>query len=237
MANAVLFDVDGTLVSFTFDVVGTRKAIYDQLVRAGFDTSGLADTTPTQFILDAVRKQAESGKGRVGYAAIRKKIYSLLDRFEDRGARDAIALPGVMEALLELQESSLLGVVTNSGRKAATAVLRTNGLLDLFDIVLTRDEVPAMKPRPEGILKAVSSLSIPKRDSLYVGDSIYDVLAAREAGVTIVSVSSGNYDRSRLLAERPDFVVSSLKDVVRIVKRGSNRSTQKTDRLRDVQGP
>ena len=114
-------------------------------------------------------------------------------------------------------------MVTNSGRKAATSVLRRNELLEFFDLVLTRDDVPAMKPSPEGILKALSRLSIPKKDSLYVGDSIYDVLAAREAGVPIVSVLSGNYDRGRLSAERPDFVVDSLRDVVRIVKKDSGR--------------
>ena len=212
-----MFDVDGTLVSFRFDVVGTRRAIYAELVKAGFTTAGLADTAPTQLILDTVREQAEAGKGHVGYDIIRKSIYSLLDGFEETSGEGAVALPGVREALVELKRSTLLGVVTNSGRKAATSVLHRNELLEFFDLVLTRDDVPAMKPSPEGILKALSRLSIPKKDSLYVGDSIYDVLAAREAGVPIISVLSGNYDRGRLSAERPDFVVDSLREVVRIV--------------------
>ncbi len=223
-------------MSFEFDVVGTRRAIYTELRRSGYEARGLDDRTPTQSILDKVREQAETGKGKVGYAFVRSRIYSLLDRFEQASAEGAIALPGVREALAELKRSSLLGVVTNSGRRAAVSVLQRNGLLDFFDLLLTRDEVSAMKPRPDGILQAIAVLGISKKDSLYVGDSIYDVMAARGAGVLVASVSSGNYDQTRLSDERPDYLMGSLTDLVGILSAHPARQRSRTTKPRDPHG-
>jgi len=47
----------------------------------------------------------------------------------------------------------------------------------------------------------------------YIGDTPYDVMAARGAGVKSVSVATGNYAPDRLASERPDFVISSISEL------------------------
>lgn len=214
MRRAAVFDIDGTLVSFKFDVVGTRRAIYRVLSGAGFDTSEMRDNTPTQMILDQVRKQADSGLRQADYDGVRRRVFSLLDEFELPTVREAEVFEGVKETLATLRAHAvLLGVVTNSGRRAASLLLREKGLAPFFDLVLTRDEAPAMKPRPEGLLKAVADLGVSKSGTIYVGDSVYDILAARGAGIRVASISSGNYNKTTLMSERPDFALDSIRDV------------------------
>jgi len=211
MAAAAIFDIDGTLVSFKFDAVGTRTALIGELKTRGVDTAGLDLTTPTQAILDAAKARM-GAKG--GYDSFRAKAFEILDYFELKEISSTRPLPGIREALEDLKARGVrLGVVTNSGRKASTQSLTMAKLVGSFEFVLTRNDTETMKPRPEGLLQAVSLLSLPKEEVFYVGDTPYDVMAARAAGVKSVSVPTGSYSAGRLAEAGADFLISSISEL------------------------
>jgi phosphoglycolate phosphatase len=214
MPKAVLFDIDGTLVTFTFDVRGTRKALIEELSKEGLDTSGLDLSSPTQAIINAARRQFESGAARGDYLSLRKKLHSILDSFEEVSAAEATVFPGTKETLLRLRSDGIrLAVLTNAGRRAAFLVLRKTDILDLFEFVLTREDVETMKPWPEGLLMAVERFSLQKGDIVYVGDGVFDIMAAKQAGLKVISVTTGIYSRDRLSSEGADSVISSLTEI------------------------
>lgn len=214
MPTAVLFDIDGTLVTFKFDVQGTRKALIRELTRRGLDTSGLGLASPTQQIIDSARKQIESGAAGVDYPSLKRALHSILDEFELESSRKASVFPGTRETLVYLRSRAVhMAVLTNSGRKAAYSVLRRGKILDCFDFILTRDDVETLKPSPEGVLKAVETFSVPKEEVWYVGDGLFDIEAAKKAGLMVVSVATGIYTADRLREEGADFVISSLKEL------------------------
>src|SRR5712691_13044824 len=219
MIRAVIFDVDGTLVTFTFDIVGTRSAIIRELLRRGYSTSNLNTTTLTQIMLDSAKEQVDSGRVKDDYQSLRSRIFSMLDGFELDSAREAKPLHGALKTLQALRLSSMrLGALTNSGRAGATRVLQKSGLMKVFELILTRDDVPAMKPRPDGILRALDVLNLSKDELLYVGDSVYDIQAADAAGVRVASVATGNYSRERLGAEGPDLIMSSISELPALLR-------------------
>ena len=209
-----MFDIDGTLVTFQFDIEGTRMAIIEELSRRGFDTSGLDLTTPTQTMIDAARTQVESGKVRADFGEVRAELYSILDKSEIATSSTAGVFPGTRETLDYLKSKKVrLAVLTNSGRLAAAEILRRAGLQDCFEFVLCRDDVTVMKPKPDGLLRAISLLGMPRSQIFYVGDSKYDVIAARQAGVKIVAVTSGNYSSAKLTEDGADYVISSISEL------------------------
>ena len=211
---AVVFDIDGTLVSFEFDVQGTRKAIIDELSQRGFDTSDLDLKTPTQTMVDAARIQIESGRVHVDFEVLRSDLYSILDASEIESCKDANVLPGTIETLRYLKSKSMrLAVLTNSGRRAAVEILKRAGLNDCFEFVLSRDDVSMMKPKGDGLGLAISMLGVPKDRVIYVGDSRYDIIAAKEAGLRVVAVPSGNYSAAALREEGADFVIPSISEL------------------------
>jgi len=211
MVVAAIFDIDGTLVSFKFDAEGVRTALLEEMRAGGVDTSGLNLSTPTQTILDAAK--ARIGQGRE-YADFRRKAFDILDDFELRNIASTRPFPRVREVLVGLKEKGVrLAVVTNSGQKAAARSLAISGLHGLFEFVLTRNDTETMKPRSEGLLQAVSMLSLPKDDVYYVGDTPFDVMAAKGAGVKSVSVATGSYAPDRLAAAGPDFIISSISEL------------------------
>jgi HAD superfamily hydrolase (TIGR01509 family) len=216
MSVAAIFDMDGTLVTFHFDVQGTRKALLDELTARGFETTGLGLATPTQQIIDAARSQAISGNERA-FEDLRVRIYSILDGFELESIASASVFPGTRESLDSLKARGVrMAVLTNSGRKAAMEALTRAGLLDCFEFVLTRDETETMKPRPEGLRKAASMLGLPADSVYYVGDSPYDIAAAKHAGIKVVSVATGNYTAERLREEGADHVISSITELHKV---------------------
>jgi phosphoglycolate phosphatase len=207
---AVVFDIDGTLVTFQFDVKGTRKALIDELERRGYETSGLDLSTPTQRILDVAKEQSP-GRNDAYYKEVRAAVYSILDRFETSSAATTSPFPEAAGVLRKLKAKGLhLAVLTNSGKKAASVALTRSGLGGFFEFVLTRDDTSTMKPRPEGLAMAVERLSLPREAVSYVGDSPYDIQAAKGAGVRSIAVATGNYTEERLWAEGADAVITSI---------------------------
>lgn len=211
---AAVFDIDGTLVTFKFDVRGTRTAIIEELSKRGFDTAGLNMTTPTQAMVDSARMQIESGKVRAEFEEVRAKLYSILDASEMESSHTTSVFPGTRETLDYLRSKSVrLGVLTNSGRRAAAAILRSTGLQDCFEFVLCREDVAMMKPRPDGLVRAISMLGMPRDQIFYVGDSRYDIIAAKQAELRVVAVSTGNYDAAKLREEGADYVISAISEL------------------------
>jgi phosphoglycolate phosphatase len=208
---AAVFDIDGTLVTFEFDIAGTRQTLIAELAKRGFDTTGLGMRTPTQLIVDQARSQIESGRIRADFQELRRSLYSILDGFEMASASAAIVFPQTRSTLDHLLAKGVrLAVLTNSGRRAASELLTRSGIRDCFEFVLTRDDVDAMKPRPEGLEKAVSMLKIPAQRVYYVGDSLFDIAAAKKAGLKVVAIATGNYSEAALRAEGADYVIPSI---------------------------
>ncbi len=214
MPPAIVFDIDGTLVTFQFDVQGTRKALIDLLASRGYDTSGLGLRSPTQSILEAVKEQAETSGKPEDFDRLRAQIFSVLDEFEIASVDSTTVFPGTQQTLDYLRVRGVrTAVMSNSGRKAAVRALEKAGILDRFEFVLTRDETFTMKPRPEGILLAVQKLGLSADDVFYVGDSTYDIIASKRAGVKVVSVATGNYDEAKLKAEGADQVIAGITEL------------------------
>jgi pyrophosphatase PpaX len=151
---------------------------------------------------------------KADFPEVKRRLYSILDGFELESGKSVAAFPGVKEVLASLVAKPVkLALLTNSGRRASSKLLERSSLSGFFAFVLTRDDVDAMKPRPEGLSQAVTKFGLPKERVVYVGDSPYDIMAAKAAGLKVVSVATGNYRADRLRMEGADYVVDSLADL------------------------
>ena len=214
MDVAAIFDVDGTLVTFSLDLRVWRRTLLDLVKRRGFDPGGLDEGSSTQAILEAVESQAAHDK----FVRLRSEVFALLDRLELEGAASATVFPDAVEVLQRLKSRGVrLCVVTNSGKAAALQSLKKADLDRFFEFVLTRDDTEKMKPRPEGILKAIEMLNVRPADAYYIGDSRYDITAAKQAGAKVVGVATGNYTAERLRSEGADVVIGALSELPEIL--------------------
>lgn len=221
MITGVLFDLDGTLVTLEIDGAALRSRMIKELENAGVDTSGLdSSSAPTQAIIDFGMSSVRARGG--DERRLRAHLYSVLDELELGWGTNSAPMTGAVEALQQLRDDGVkIATVTNSGRSPASDLLERHGLRRYLDAVVTRDDVEAMKPSPEGIIKALGQIGVGRGCALYVGDSWVDVRAARAAEVRIASIVSGQYSEERLRAEGPDLVLHSLAELPSAVARDS----------------
>jgi pyrophosphatase PpaX len=125
------------------------------------------------------------------------------------------AFPGVPAALQALKRSKIrLAIVTSKHQPAVSRHLQLLQLADLFEVVVTGDQCTRWKPDPEPFARALDALDVPACRAAGVGDSAFDVMSARAAGVLAVGACWGTTDRAALLAADPDRVVEQPRDLL-----------------------
>jgi pyrophosphatase PpaX len=129
---------------------------------------------------------------------------------------ELVCCHGMDDVLVRLHaEGRRLGVVTAKRRVAVELAFATVPLGHLFDAIVGGDETENHKPDPEPLLLGLERLGARAEDSAYVGDSPFDVLAAKAAGMHAVAVTWGRiHDRARLEAEEPDVVVDRPEELL-----------------------
>ncbi len=219
MVRGLIFDVDGTLVSLKVDVEKLRSTTAKELARNGFDGSFMAgNNLTTQEIIDRAREQVETGLVKTDFGVFRASLGAALDALEMDWNALAEPIPGIVEILDGLRAKKVkLATLTNSGRAPSEWLLRRHDLLRRFDFTLSRDDVAKLKPSPDGILKAITLMGLPREEVVYVGDSVIDVRAARSAGIKVASVTTGRYTRERLIEEGSDYIMGSLAGLLDLV--------------------
>ncbi len=159
--EAVIFDLDGTLVDSHYDWPAIRAEL-------GIDGRSLIDALNG---LDSPQRKAK---------------WRRMAEIERQATAQATLKPGVTELLAFLRERRLpTALVTNNSRHNAASLL---GRFDLaFDLVMTRDD-GLWKPSGAPVAEAARRLGVPPQRCLTVGDSRYDVAAGREAGCGCVVI-------------------------------------------------
>jgi phosphoglycolate phosphatase len=171
--DAVVFDLDGTLVRLAvdWDAVATETAA----VLAG---GGLAaDDLSLWEMLDAADE-----------VGLREEVEAVVATHERDGAIRSERLPGA-DDLATLGRPA--AVCSLNSEAAVRAALDRHDLADATGAVVGRDTVPTRKPDPEPVLAALRPLGVPPDRALFVGDSERDAAAAERAGVDFRYVGDG----------------------------------------------
>jgi pyrophosphatase PpaX len=112
-------------------------------------------------------------------------------------------------------EGRRLGIVTAKRRATVELAFARCALERWFDVVVASDDTTRHKPHPEPILRALELLGSRPEEAAYVGDSPFDVRAAKAAGVyAIASAWGGIHERASLEAEHPDAIADDEEELV-----------------------
>jgi len=209
LLSAAIFDLDGTLVDFHFDGVSAKKALLGKIADLGVDAD-VSEADSTQTILDKVCTSLSNDGASSKVNAVRQVLYRILDYYELQASPRILLKEKALETLETLRDDVSLGLVTNSGRNPADQILKKHGIERFFKVTVTRDEMARMKPRGDGITMAVSMLNVDASEAIYIGDSVYDIRAAKEAKVMAAAVVGGVHSTQRLIREEPDILIKDI---------------------------
>ena len=224
MIRGIFFDLDGTLISLRADGSSFREEAAAELKRIGFRIDEIDHTSGRNYVqdlLDSAKSQVEQGLVKTDFEHAKKRTYRRLDALEMRWIRGAHPLPDVKETLSRLKKprkgAMKLAVLTNSGRAATKFAMEKFELRKYIDKSFSRDDLPSMKPRLEGVRAALEYFSLERREALFVGDSRVDIMAARGAGIRVASIPTGNYDLKTLIKDGPDYTMKSFRELEKLV--------------------
>jgi HAD superfamily hydrolase (TIGR01509 family) len=144
----------------------------------------------------------------------RKRAEQVLHFHEQRAVDESKLNPGAEKTLQALREAGIpVGILTRNRRSNALAVAEKHRLK--FDAVVDRDDGP-VKPDAFGVLRICEQFGVKPRETLLVGDYLFDILCAKAAGAWAVLLV--NTDRAAQFAEHADFTVEKISQVLQIIE-------------------
>jgi pyrophosphatase PpaX len=126
-----------------------------------------------------------------------------------------VACAGMEDVLVRLHEQGRrLGVVTAKRRSTVELAFASVPIAHLFETVVGGDETEKHKPDPEPLLLAAERMGVAPTDCAYVGDSPFDIRAAKAAEMYALAVTWGRiHDRAKLEREEPDAIVDTAEEL------------------------
>jgi len=206
----VLFDLDGTVVDSGSIILASMRHATREVLGEEFGDEELM--------------QAVGGPGLEAQMAVfaPDQVDELVRvyRAHNEPLHDELeACAGMEDVLFRLHaEGRRLGVVTAKRRSTVELAFARVPLGHLFETVVGGDETGKHKPDPEPLLLAATRMNADPAQTAYVGDSPFDMRAAKAAGMHAVAVTWGRiHDRTKLEREEPDAIVDTAEELLGVL--------------------
>jgi phosphoglycolate phosphatase len=210
-ARAVLIDLDGTLLDTAADLALAVNLMLTDLGQAPLSEQTIAGFVGKGSEVLVHRALGRHVDARVDTTLHAQGLQSFFNHYEASNGRAARAYPGVLEGLQLMRQAGLrLACVTNKPQRYADPLLARCGLLEHFEFVLGGDALPRKKPDPLPMLHAAQRLQAAPHETVAIGDSVNDALAARAAGMRVFVVPYGYNEGQDVRSLDADAVVTSL---------------------------
>ncbi|MDB6054944.1 MAG: family hydrolase [Verrucomicrobiales bacterium] len=211
MAQGILFDIDGTLLdsntlhaqawSDAFREFGKKissKEIWPQIGKGG---DQLLPVFLTEVEIQQFGKQLEKRRGEI---------------FKEHYLQQAKPFPNVRELFqLLLKEKKEIGLATSSKDEEVEQFKKILHIEDLIQSQTTKDDAPHSKPEPDIFQAALNKLNgISRHEAVVVGDTPYDVQAAKKIGLKVIGILCGGFEEELLRQEGADQVYRDPTDLM-----------------------
>ncbi|MEL3971218.1 HAD family hydrolase [Rossellomorea oryzaecorticis] len=181
MMKAIIFDFDGTLA----DTLPVCFYAFQSVFKEFDDIEVTSDEIKSMF------GPSETGiiKENLKNSNFDQAIDMYYQKYKEKHADLVKANEEMNDLLHSLKKQGYkLGIVTGKARKSLVISLDHLEMNELFDVIITGDDVSIPKPHPEGLKQALSLLNVTNDEALFIGDSDADIKAGKQANVWTVGV-------------------------------------------------
>ena len=215
--KVIIFDLDGTLIDSSPDLALAINHMLKTMNRNTFSIDTIHHWVGNGA--ETLVKRALSGSAIIDEglnASLWKEALEIfLDFYANNLAVETITYPNVLNTLKTLKEHGYrLAIVTNKPFAFVEPILGELGLLDLFELILGGDSLKEKKPNPIPLIYVCEKLGVLVEDSIMVGDSKNDILAASACKMDSIGLTYGyNYGES-ISIYNPSFVFDNFTDIL-----------------------
>ena len=208
---AVLFDLDGTLLdSIELILSSARHAFRDRVGQVPDDAEW---RTLIGMPLEASFRR---------YASDDADVAALLSQYREYQLANHDRLVKCYDEVIETVDfiraaGHPVAIVTSKTTTMTRRGLEVSGLSPHFDTIIGCDVCERHKPAPHPVEIALERLGYHSDEAVFVGDSVYDMLAGNAAGVTTIAALWGPFTREDLAASRPAHYLQRIRDLPRLL--------------------
>ena len=205
--RVILFDLDGTLADTIELIIRSGQHAF---------TTVLGWTPTREELILGIGRPLHLHLG--DYAKSPDQLTELVTAYRGFQVQyhDELTVPydGVNDLVRWLHDNGRpLGVVTSKIELLAHRALTLIGIDDAFSIVVGLESTSTHKPGPEPLLHAMAQLGATPTETVYIGDSPFDLRAAHAAGVDSVAVTWGAFSEASLLEHKPTHVARTAAEL------------------------
>jgi phosphoglycolate phosphatase len=217
--NAVVFDLDGTLIHTAPDLAFAVNRMREDLGMSKLPESDVMNWIGNGVTRLVKRALTETWDGEPD-ADLFEHGHALFHRhYLDGVCEHSEPYPDVCEALIELKARGFrLACVTNKPQAFTEPLLEELELDGFFESVISGDSLAKKKPDPLPLRHICDLFGIAPRDAVLVGDSVNDVKAAKAAGMAVICVTYGYNQGLDLTKFDPNAIIASFKELTDILQ-------------------
>lgn len=218
--EAVVFDLDGTLIQSRHDGKEMRRRIEDILVGAGVPASDIDMSKRVWEILKNGKSALErKGQDPERVAWTMNRLTEAINEVELGVVENVKPMTHAQEVLEKLRGLGMkIGVATRSCNEYAIKSLELTDLTRYVNVLLARDDVEHPKPDPRHLLQVVSALGASVCRAFYVGDSSTDLETAYSAGIVFIGYFRSEERGKRLKRAGCNILIDDLRMIVELVE-------------------
>lgn len=213
MYDLILFDFDFTLVDSSRGIVASIQYALERLKYSVPSDDTIKNTIglPLKdafFGLSGVKSEKQYNLFKHYFMESSQKVM----------CQSTVLFKDTVDTLRKLKEDKRrLAIVSAKDKKTIYKIAEQHSFLEFIDIIIGEHEVVNQKPHPEQVQMVLEILNIPADNALYVGDSLIDGYAAKNASVNFLAVATGMTLPQQFDAVPCVGVVSSLKEILSFI--------------------
>jgi HAD superfamily hydrolase (TIGR01509 family) len=200
----VVFDVDGTLVDSNY----LHTLAWSRALQDGGDWAAM----------NVIHRLIGMGGDQLSEQLLGHPSDAAADRWRhhyEQLVDEVIVFPGAAQLIVALHEAGLRVVLASSSpAEQVEMMIDRLGVADVIDGATSADDAAVSKPAPDIFDAALEAGNVDRGRAFVVGDSIWDVQAARAAGLAMIGVESGGFSRHELTEEGAAFVYRHVEDLL-----------------------
>lgn len=219
MIKAILFDLDGTLLDTNDLILASFKEAFSKCLNLNLEDSEIAKHfgKPLQYTFSTYGDN--------------EKVQEMINTYREYNDKnhDTNCKPfeGVHEVLKELKDKGIkIAIVTSKRKIMSERGMKISGIYDHFDAIVTPECTEKHKPNKEPALKACELLDVSPSDSIFVGDSTFDILCGNNAGCYTCAVKYTALPIDELEKVQPDFYISKFAELLSVIDEINNNENK-----------
>ncbi len=200
-----VFDLDGTLIDTKVDIGRALQSVIKD--KKGGEMS-------LELLMASIGRGAkETLQNLSGLAGpeLDERLIEFKSMYDKVCTDNTVIYEGGEELLHRLKENgALLALITMKSKIPTHKILKAHGLFDIFDDVISFDDVEARKPDPESMLMLLEKHNLRPEDAIMIGDTVTDIRFAKAAEVDVCAMTYGYGITEELLEEKPEYTLNSF---------------------------